>query len=216
MTKILFSTLLLLPAFFDWGQTVSYDFSQPLSPSGISVDHVSTSYFGSYTLDDRTFIFNEDGIQSKTTIYLSISRETIRENSKYVVKNGYLFGVKKMDSIPCFLNGEKYYYGLREEIELVGTSSLNKLIDDGNSYYINFYEDGTWIPAKISFKSNTLTLSYFDYPEGTTVFNSINLKTEKEEDGLRKITLWPTEKEWETLDKTVIFPTEMIFTKQQN
>lgn len=194
-------------------QTKSYDFALSLSPNGIDAETVSSSYFGSYELDDKVFIFDENGIRSKTTIYLSISKETIRENSKYSVKGNYLFGVKKNDSIPCFLNGDRYYYGLRDEVEIIGENALNKLVDDGSTYYLNFYEDGKWTPAKFSFKGNTLTISYFDYPDSTTVFDGIELKSEKKEDGLHKITLWPTEKEWEQIDKEIIFPTEMKFTK---
>ena len=216
MTKILLSTLVFFTAFWAVGQTVSYDFAQPLSPSGIEVETVSDSYFGSYKLDDKLFIFDEKGIRSKTTIYLSISRETIRENSSYFVKNGYLFGVQKNDSIPCFLNGDKYYYGLREEIEIIGKNSLNKLTDDGSAYYLNFYENGTWIPARFSFSKNKLTVAYFDYPDSTTLFNSIALSTVKKENGLEKITLWPTEKEWNTLNKTVLFPEEIKFTKVED
>ncbi|MGB0933004.1 MAG: hypothetical protein ACPGU5_01910 [Lishizhenia sp.] len=216
MTKILFS--IFICSITSWGnsQTMSYDFAQPLSPSGIEVETVSDSYFGSYKLDDKLFIFDENGIKSKTTIYLSISRETIRENSAFFVRNGYLFGMKKNDSIPCFLKGENYYYGLREEVEILGENTLNKLIDDGSSYYLNFYETGKWIPARLTFKGKHLKIAYFDYPDTTHIFNSIALKTEDNEDGLRILTLWPTEKEWQLLDKQVLFPKELVFNKEEN
>lgn len=206
MTRYLLTTLLVAMCTLGNAQTNSYSFAKFVAPNGIEVENVSPSYYGEYILDDYTLIINEKGIFSKNTLYLSISKETIRKNDKYSVRGNYLFGIKENDSIFCVLDGDQYFYGLREEVQLIGDSTSNKLIDDGDCYYINFYEDGIWMPARLEFKNGKLLIAHFDYPSDTEVFNHIELRTQTLNEGLNEIKLWPTSEEWNAIDLSIIFP----------
>lgn len=212
MRFIFFFTLLFLGVAVQ-GQTNSYLFAKYVAPNGIEVDNVSASYYGEYNFDDYNIVINEKGIFSKNTLYLSIAVKTVKNNPKYSVKGDYLFGVKKDDSIYCVLDGDYYYYGLREEIQLIGDSTDNKLIDDGDCYYINFYEDGKWMPSRLEFKSGKLLISQFDYPLNTDIFDHIELRKEEEKEGLNEITLWPSSEEWKKIDISIIFPESREYIK---
>jgi len=196
----------------------SYYFSSPI-PSTISqISHVDSKLFGSYSSlqQPSKYIVDENGIALVSTVISSISRETIRESSKYSVQNGFIHGVVDKDSLPCVLKGEYYYFGIQNTEIIIGEGNDNVLtkIDENGNFIINTYENGSYIPLKISFTSNTFSISYFDYDFDTKVFRFINNQNTIPSNDYDLIILSPTEKEMKKLLKSSIWGEAKTFTKK--
>lgn len=195
---------------------VSYDFSTAFPIEKDIVFIVDENNFGSYVSENNEthYEFNSEGVWIISTIFSSISRETIRESSKYVVRNGYIFGVVIDDSLPCELEGERYHFGMRNKEQIIGTNSKNILKKiSSNSYIMNFFENGGYTPSLFTFSGKTLTIQHFDYETGTTLFSSIVSQNNKMVEGMNYITLSPTKKEWEELDKSKLFGSKINYKK---
>ncbi len=213
--KIITIALLLLSSFWGFCQD-SYNFSATLPPDEKPIQNVSSGFLGKYVADngESHYEFRENGVWIVSTIFSSISRETIRESSKYVVRNGYIFGVVQDDSLPCELEGERYYFGMRNTEQIIGPNSqhvMNKV--STNSYIINFYENGGYTPSLFTFSGKNLIVQHFDYDTGTTVFESIEQKETKVVDKMNYIILAPTAEEWSNLDKSKIFIQSISYQK---
>ena len=109
-----------------------------------SATKVAPQQFGKYELKEApgnearraagNFIFvDETGIYLKKNKLLNISREEVRENSKYRVSKGWLHGVIENDSIPCALDGDMYFFLTPVKTYLfeaeVGQQSLVQITD---------------------------------------------------------------------------------------
>lgn len=126
-----------------------------------------------------TYEINEMGIYVISTNVSSMSREMIRESSTYDVRNGYIFGVVKNDSVPCILEGDRYYFGVRNSVLLYGVNSLNTLTQskiNKKVYYVNTFDNGYYIPTKLEFNGRKLIVSNFDYELNTDEFDFIHEK----------------------------------------
>jgi hypothetical protein len=195
---------------------LSYDFAEPLPPEGKTVNAVSKPYFGNYSSDkvDIDYEFNAEGIFAVSIIYNSISRETIRESSQYRVKDGYLFGVTPEDSVPCFLQGEYYHFGLRFKEQIIGGNSKNVLTKlNETTYILNFEDNGHYTPSIVEFKGKHLTMRHFTYEDSTELFNGISLKTETPYNELIYVTLDPTLTEWKAIPQDEILGDRITFTR---
>lgn len=213
--KLFTITALLFISFIGISQ-VSYDFSEALPPKEKTVLTVNNSLFGEYqSSNGETFYdFKEDGVWIISTMISSISRETIRESSKYTVRNGYIFGVVADDSLPCELEGERYYFGMRNKEQIIGGSSKNILKKiDQSTYVINFYENGGYTPSLFTFTGKNLSVQHFDYETGTTLFESIENQSNKKVENMNYITLTPTEKEFSQIGILSIFSEKIIYIK---
>ena len=71
---------------------ISYDFKVPLPPDGTQTASLNSSFFGTYTNSDSpvTYEINKDGIFIVSINVNSVSREMIRESSKYQVRNNHI------------------------------------------------------------------------------------------------------------------------------
>lgn len=215
MNKLFISTLLFISFIgTTWAQNNSYFFKEPVPPNQKATSGVDARFFGEYE-DEKgfKFIFNAKGIFSEATLLLSISREIIRESSKYTIKGNYLFGVVENDSVEYVLNGDNYYYGLKDRIEVVGSNSKNIIVKKGSDYYINFIDGDYYTPAKITFRGSQMEISYFDYPTDKNVFSEIKKSKKKKKEHIVEIILNPTADEWSLLDHEIIFPEKRIFKK---
>lgn len=215
MYKHIFCILVFVSfAFITWAQNNSYFFKKPVPPKEKHTSTVDTKFFGEYE-DEKgfKFVFNAEGIFSEATLMLSISRETIRESSKYTIKGDYLFGVVENDSVEYILNGDKYYYGLRDRVEIVGSTSENILVKKGTDYYINFIDGDYYTPAKLNFRGQQMEISYFDYPSDKNVFSEIKKSKTKKKEHVSEVILNPNSDEWNSLDHTIIFNEKKIFRK---
>ena len=199
--------------FQSFGQ-VSFDFSEPLPIDEKSIISVSSSDFGTYISENNEtkYVFDSQGIWIETIIFSSISKETIRESSKYVVRNGYIFGVVLNDSLPCVLDNERYHFGLKNKEQVVGGNSLNVLKKfNSSSYILNFKENGGFTPSLLAFNGKNLTIQHFDYETGTNQFSTIIIQSSKKIDGMNYITLSPSKKEWKELDQVKLFGSKYIY-----
>lgn len=192
---------------------VSYEFGNSLPVEGQSINSVNPVYFGVYKSDKGPQIryeFNEKGIFIQSINIQAISKETIREDSKYEVRNEHIFGVTE-DSIPCVLQDDNYYFGVRNLIQLTGNESENKLIENGaGSYILNFKTDYGYTPALLEFKNNQLHFSYFDYDEEGKLFKKIKAQQIVETQH-NVIVLEPTLREWQKISKKELFGSVQIF-----
>lgn len=182
-----------------FGQIITYEFKDAMPPNQFKVASVSTNWFGRYTNPELgfTYVIDAKGISVISTITESISRETIRESSRYRVHDGYIFGVHETDSLPCILDGDRYYFGLHRTTPLVDESTehiLKKV--DASHYIINFSSNGRYIPCLLTFSGKKLSVHYFDYPLETDIFNFIQSKEEPNENSQKLICLSPTTEEW--------------------
>lgn len=196
----------------------SYEFSTPLPVETAPVNTVDQSYFGIYESTkgpQLSYELNEKGIFIYTINIQAISKETLRENSKYSVRNEHIFGVVE-DSIPYVFQDDNYYFGVRNAVQLTGGESTNKLVPNGlGSYVLNFKTDHGYTPALLEVKNNQLHLSYFDYNEESKLFNKIKeTQTITPENGLTTIVLSPTLKEWQKLFKKELFGEVQVFDKK--
>ena len=197
-----------------YSQMRSYEFKDPVPPDEEVVKQVNEKYFGVYeNQKGMSYIFNEDGIFSESTLMLSITRATVREHSKYEVRGGYLFGVLKNDSVPYAEDGDSYYYGIKERVKISGNDNSAQLIYAKGSYYINYDESGYYTPVKFTFKGGELIVQYFDYPNETTAFDAITPLKEKLENSIIHVLISPTKREWKKLDHNLIFTEGEIFEK---
>lgn len=206
--------LIMLP-FINLAQR-SIFFAQPLPTKGGAVAAVDRVYYGTYKSPDEmiNYIFDEKGISVFSTTVSSISKEMIRENGKYDVRNGYLFGVVAEDSVPCVLEKDRYYFGVRSKQQIVGEETQNKLSKIKNGeYIINTWEDGNYIPSHLKFTSSGIEFTYFDYDEEDVFFNDIENKKSVDGEYFQVLILDPNLNETNELLKQKIFSDVQKFTK---
>lgn len=206
----------LLVSFLTFGQQ-SYYFSSPVPSEQTIVNTTEKNLFGEYSSDVATRVYeiSADGIYIITTSISSISRELVRESSKYDVRNNMLYGLLDKDSVPCVLKGEVYYFGVKNKDILIDASSMNKLTQiSATEYIINYYEDGLYVPAKMTFLGNTLTIEELDYENDTRIFNRVSSKETIPNDYFELIVLNPTEDEFTKLMKKGIFDSPQTFKRK--
>lgn len=213
--KVFFSCFILFVT-YSFAQN-SYEFKSAVPPEAQTVQTIDAQFFGEY-LNEKTgtkYIVNKEGLSMETVIVSFITKEQVRESSKFDVRNGYLFGVVENDSVPCVFEEDKYFFGVKQKITF--NDSKNKAIIkkvSDQTYILNFTETSGYSPSMIQFKNNTLSISHFTYPSETTVFDAISKSEKTKGQDYNLVLLNPNLKEWNNLDKSVIFDAEIVFTKQ--
>lgn len=193
--------------FFSIGQK-SYYFSSSLPSGEASLVTVDKKWHGKYALGAGNLLLevSETGIAMISTTISSISREEIRESSTYDVRNGYIFGVVLNDSIPCVLEDDRYFFGIRNKDQIVGGSSKNVLSASGrvaNEYILNTYENGYYIPSILLFENKSVTSKQLDYDLETSVFDFVASQKNVQGAALDLVVLSPTNEEFKSLLNTV-------------
>jgi hypothetical protein len=174
----------------------SYYFAEPLPSAESEVEIVKEKYFGSYATKDGTITYSFDnyGVALTSTTISAISKEVVRETSKYSVRNGYLFGVEKKDSVPCILEDGFYYFAIRNKDRFAGGTSKNILASTSTpgEYVLNIYDKGKYIPQLLRFNGKKLEIAHFDYEgEESGEFAFISEQEELPLDGLKLVILKP-------------------------
>ncbi|TNE53813.1 MAG: hypothetical protein EP338_09800 [Bacteroidetes bacterium] len=196
---------------------ISYEFRAPLPPGGEEVKTVSASLLGSYRNPETgtSMEFTEAGIAMVVVIHSYITKEQVRESSQYEVRNNYLFGVVEGDSVPCILEDEKYYFGIRQHKFLnvgKGNAVLMKL--DRSTYLLNFKDGEAYTPSLLSFKNKQMSLSHFDYDSDTKMFEGVVMREIKKGIDFDTHILDPSQKEWKKLSGESLYDKARIFQKQ--
>lgn len=213
----LFILFFCLTAVRLFGQQVSYEFKSAVPPDGEIVMTIDQSYYGTYRNEQTgtELTIDERGITMTTIIVSFISKEQVRESSKYDVRNGYLFGVKENDSVPCILEGENYYFGVRQEVNLRDEKHQAIIKRTGErSYVLNFLETNGYSPSMLKISGNTVSIEHFTYPSDQPVFKGIKNMEYKGGSDYQLCLLQPTQLEWNALDKTLIFDKAILFVKK--
>lgn len=209
----LFFTLIAFSTAFS---QISYDFAKPLPPNGKEVKNVDPRHFGEYksTKSDRIIVINEKGIFAKNNFVTYISRETIRESSKYQKRGNYLFGVTEKDSVECFEEGDRYYFAVSMQEEMFVPDKGNQLNAISTSTYVlNFFENGAYVPCLISFVNGDFQIQYFDYADDTPVFQEFTLQSAKKQGNLTIKTLAPTKEQFAQISFSQMFGEETMYQK---
>ncbi len=214
MKNIGFICLMILP-FLGFSQ-ISYEFSQPLPPGGETLSAPHTHHYGKYKSDrsDIYFELTPLGIYTISTVVGSVSKDSVNDGGKYTVRNNHIFGIHETDSIPVALQGHRYYFGIRHREEVVGPNSKNVLIRVSNqSYLLNFFEDGGYVPCLFSIVEGTLSIQYFDYESDTEMFAMVPKKVKSEEEFLTVVSLSPRREDFANINFSEMFNSERKYKK---
>lgn len=148
-------------------------------------------------------VIDETGVYIAKNKLLSINREEVRENSKYIVKNGYLHGISATDSFAVALQDELYYFLMPSKAFLYEKNSLQTLYQvNANSYLIFTQEDNGYYSAlQIGVNNSQITLAELDLTYGQ--FDSITHSIISEND-IKTFLMNPSKKEWKIIIKAFV------------
>lgn len=212
--KSLLLTLVLGSWIYIDGQT-SIQFSDPQPTGKSAVYTVDPSLFGRYKSNNSstTYEFSAEGIAIISVIVNFVTHEQVRESSALEVRNDYLFGIKENDSVPCFLEGDKYYYGTEHKKWIVQKGLPNVLYQlDAKKYIINFKEDNNFEPSLVEFVGNQLNIKH-----GETVFQqeyaAVQKKTAIKRYGQETLLLTPDQLEWSKLFPILFKSKSLVYLK---
>ncbi len=212
--KIISTFYLLLICGIGFSQN-SFYFSTPLPSEEMKAGTVQKNVFGVYSSSNITgkYIVSDEGIGLVSTVIASLSRETVRETSKYSIRDGYIFGVVKEDSLPCIEENDFYYFGMHHTERIIGEGSQNVLTKiDANRYVINFYEHGAYIPILLTFSNGKMQIYDFDYDPEENHFDFIS--GQKVISGSSLVILSPTPEEFDILCSRHFFVLRDSYTKE--
>lgn len=215
MIKLLFSLSiffsLAVNAQTDSLQSFSYYFKNNDCSAYKSISGFGkTNYFGTYKLVENKhnqmrvtagddLVIDEHGVYIAKNKLLSISREEVRENSRYLVKNGYLHGVTLNDSIPTFLQDSSYYFLMPTKAFLFDASlPTQKLYKVNNTTFLVFTneDNGYYSVLNIQINQGKISLSELDLTYNET--NAI-VHTTTTENGIKTFILSPKKSQWSSI-----------------
>jgi len=181
----------------------SYYFSNPLPTEEKKVPSVDKKWFGEYQ-DEATSLryeFTADGVTIVSSQVSSVSKKMVRESSKYTVKDDFIFGVVKNDSLPCVLEKGYYFFGIRNHDAVIFENSTTQLtrIND-REYMLNYEENGKFVPSKLVFSRGKLTISEFDYSPDQRPFDFVESQSESKVDAQNIVVLSPSTLEFDQLN----------------
>lgn len=188
---------------------------------------ISKEYCKKYTLKENesngmrvaageNLIADETGVCIEKNKLLFVTREQVREESKYQVRNGYLFGVIKNDSVLTALDGEKYYFLIPAKTYLVdflqGTSTLYQGAKNNEYLVLTKESNGHYSCIYFKFLKGALSISELNLSSDAC---SIKLVKDKEtiEGDFNTYILKPTLKEWSSIFDCFTVYDEYVATK---
>lgn len=214
MKNIAFVCLMILPLL--GLSQISYEFASPLPPGGETLSAPFAKHYGKYKSDrsDIYFELSPLGVFTISTVVGSVSKDSVNDGGKYIVRNNHIFGIHETDSLPVALQGHRYYFGIRHREEVIGPNSKNVLIKVSNqSYLLNFYEDGGYVPCLFSIVNGELGIQYFDYDSDTEMFAHVPSTVKKEEEFLTTVSLSPRRQDFATINFSDMFNNERKYKK---
>jgi len=172
-------------------------------------DLTNTTYLGEYELIPNNhntmritagdkLIIGERGIYIAKNKLLSISREEVRENSKYRVKNSYLHGVITNDSIPVIIEDDSYYFLMPTKTYLFDNENTAQSLWKTPTDFLIYTKEnnGYFSILKLNFSANNLSLSELDVSHKKI----LNLKhSTLSNSSIPTFILNPTKKDWPVL-----------------
>lgn len=161
----------------------------------------------------EVLVVDETGIYLEKNTLLFITREQVREDSKYSVRDGYLFGVVDNDSVLTALDGERYYFLVPRKTYLFDKKAAGTKLFSGklageyllvtrepNGYYSSIY---------LRFSGNALTIADLVlHTEGCSWKNVANVETQKGD--FNTYIMSPTSAEWKKLFDCFVIYDEFV------
>lgn len=194
-----------------------FQFSDP-QPSGTSSTSVcDESCFGRYkdANTNVTYIVDEKGISIETLVINFVTREQIRESSKLRLRGNYLHGIKANDSVPCVEDGERVYYGIPQQMVIIGSGSLNSLSRiSAKKYVINFHEGQYFEPSLLTFDAKGLNIVHAEMVF-TPIFSQYLQVATISRYGENVAILAPTATQWNTLETLLFISDPILYKKEQ-
>ncbi|MEO9532307.1 MAG: hypothetical protein ABJG68_08750 [Crocinitomicaceae bacterium] len=203
-------------SFAEKKEFISYYFHKSSLFALNSVPKVAPQLYGKYELSNRPenelrraageFLHvDETGLYFKKNRLLNISRTEVRENSKYRVKDNYIYGVVEGDSLPVALDGEDYYFLVPTKTYLYESrGGANRLMQLTKTRYALFsFEDvGHYSVIVADFVNGTIDLK--DVVISASGPNSVELvqnKTIDEElsQDYKTYILTPNKEDWKSI-----------------
>lgn len=213
---VLFLLFVTSSVMADKGEIISFYFEKEALFALNSVSKVAPQQFGKYELKEGkgnemrraagNYIYvDASGIYLKKNKLLNISREEVRENSKYNVRDNYIHGVIENDSLPVALDGEDYYFLVPAKTYLIqNPGGADRMMQISKSRYAIFtYEDNGYYSCIIAdFVGGGIELR--DVVMSTTGEQSVEQIEKKdikeaEENGIKTYILSPTKSEWSSI-----------------
>jgi len=190
-------------------------FADPLPPNYKLVGQVDKALFGTYQNDGgTTYLFDESGVSIVSTITAFITREQLRESPTLQVRNGYLFGIVKGDSIPCLLEDERFYYGIRNKQVIVGEGGKHQLTRiDAKTYIVNFLEGNFFEPSLFTFETGQLKVVHGNL-EALPEYNKVLVVNNITRYGSAVEILAPSLAQWPDLKKVLFEGEQLIYRKE--
>lgn len=146
-------------------------------------------------------IFDESGIYIEKNKVLHISREEVRENSQYLVRDGWLHGVVKNDSLPVTEQEDMYYFLLPTKTYLWdkkdGTNQLYAIKGRKDLILASYEDVGHYSVINIGMEKGGITLMEMTFEQDCSVMNI--QKRELVEGDYPTYLLSPTVEEWSEL-----------------
>jgi hypothetical protein len=204
---LLFSTLL------NTASTTNYSlyFHSDFLPKTIQLKTVPANLYGEFELEERhendlraaagnKLIVNEKGILLEKNKLLSISKTEVRENGKYLIRDGYLHGILEGDSLPAFLDDDRYYFLMPSAKFLFDPLSGQKMVEGGKKdEFLIFSEspNDSYSLLAVWFKNNTVQLRELDALVSKFDFTSLEHERISADDAPETLILKPSEADWE-------------------
>ncbi len=186
-------------------------FSDP-QPSGSSSTSVcDESCFGRYkdANSGATYVIDEKGISIETIVISFVTRAQIRESSKLRISGNYLHGIKGKDSVICVEDGDRVYYGLPQQMVIIGSGNANSLNRiDAKKYIINFHEGSYFEPSLLTFDTKGIKIVHADMTY-TPIFSRYLQVATITRYGENVAVIAPTQEQWIGLE-TILFTTDPI------
>ena len=192
---------------------ISFYFNKEALLPLTSVAKFSSKQYGKYELKNiagnearraaGSFIYVDDsGIFLKKNKLISIGRDVIREDSRYSIKDNYIFGVLENDSLPVALDGEMYYFLVPSKTYLMkNTEEANRMMQISKERYVLFSpeENGYYSAIVVDFINGGIELRDIVLTaKGDNSINQIEKKEalEVDEYGMKTYILSPNKDEW--------------------
>jgi hypothetical protein len=148
------------------------------------------------------FVSDPTGIYVEKNRLLSMSREEVRENSKYSVVDGYLHGVVENDSVRVALDGEKYYFLIPVKAYFFDKKArADRMFQISQNAYalFNYQDNGHYSVMVVHYTSGGVLLKEIELKAtGKNSLESIETRKEikEESENIRAYLLTPNRDEW--------------------
>lgn len=146
-------------------------------------------------------IADESGVYIEKNKLLFITRTEVRENPKYMVRNGYLFGVVENDSVLVAPEDEKYYFLIPSKSYLYNGLNSENFLYKGlqpGDYLVLTPEESYYSALYIRFNANGIEL--MDLTGDNDNFDLRNVKKKEVKNGkLTTYIIEPSKDEWKKI-----------------